>query len=216
MDEGGAMPRLSVREQLIDAAYDHIHEHGFAGSGVKDITDAAGVPKGSFYNHFDSKEAMAVEVMRRYSADQGTEILTDRSKAPLERIREHFAYVTGRLEHFAYARGCMIGNLGAELSAQNSAILEAVDRSLTCWVTRLAAALDEARAAGTLANPVDGLALAQFLVNAWEGAAMRAKISKSRTPLDDFSAVFESLAAVAVAPPSPTGPARPTTPETVR
>ncbi|MEU9318289.1 TetR family transcriptional regulator C-terminal domain-containing protein [Streptomyces sp. NPDC048295] len=189
------MPRLSVREQLIDAAYDHLHEHGFAGSAVKDITYAAGVPKGSFYNHFDSKEAMATEVMRRYSADQGTEILMDRSMAPLDRIRAHFAYVAARLERYEYARGCLIGNLGAELSSENSTIRDAVDSSLNCWVVRLASALEEARTTGSLTSDVDGVTLARFLVNAWEGAAIRAKISRNRAPVDDFTAVFESLAA---------------------
>jgi TetR/AcrR family transcriptional repressor of nem operon len=133
-----AMPRLSVREKLIEAAYHCFYEQGFNGCGVKDITDAAGVPKGSFYNHFDSKEALAIEVMRRYSAAQGTELLADDSKAPLERLRAHFAHLAAGLERFDYTRGAMIGNFGAELATQSPAIREVVDNSLNCWVSQLA------------------------------------------------------------------------------
>jgi TetR/AcrR family transcriptional repressor of nem operon len=190
-----AMPRPSVREKLIDAAYHHFYEHGFNGSSVKDITDAAGVPKGSFYNHFDSKEALAIEVIRRYAAAQGAEMLVDESKAPLERVRAHFAHLAAGLERFDYARGAMIGNFGAELATQSPAIREAVDESFNCWVSLLAPALDEASATGALASHVDGVTLARFLTNSWQGAAVRAKVTRSRAPLDDFFAVFDSLAA---------------------
>ncbi|WP_406424298.1 TetR/AcrR family transcriptional regulator [Streptomyces sp. NBC_00873] len=54
------MARASLRENLITAAVEQFHIHGYAAAGVKDITDAAGAPKGSFYNHFESKEALAV------------------------------------------------------------------------------------------------------------------------------------------------------------
>ncbi|MFD9127017.1 TetR family transcriptional regulator C-terminal domain-containing protein [Kitasatospora sp. NPDC059571] len=189
------MARPSKREQLIDAAYDHFHEHGFNGSGVKDITDAAGVPKGTFYNHFESKEALAVEVMRRYAAAQCTEMLADESMAPFERVRAHFAHLAAGLARFDYARGCMLGNFGVELSTQSTAIREAVDESFNCWVSFLASALEEACATGSLASPVGGVRLARFLANSWEGAAARAKVTRSRGPVDDFAAVLESLAA---------------------
>lgn len=187
------MPRASTREQLIDAAFDHFHEHGFNASGVKDITDAAGVPKGSFYNHFDSKESLAVEVMRRYAATSGMEVLEDRTQAPLERVRAHFAHLASDLERFDYARGCLFGNFGAELSVQSAAIRGEVDGNLNRWFSLLTPALDEARDAGSLASPIDSATLARFLVSSWEGAALRAKVTRSRAPLDDFFAVLDSL-----------------------
>ncbi|WP_392966212.1 TetR family transcriptional regulator C-terminal domain-containing protein [Streptomyces sp. LN245] len=186
------MPRPSMREQLIEAARDRFHEHGFNGSGIKDITDDAGVPKGSFYNHFESKEAMAVEVMRRYADTRDMAMLEDRSTPPLERIRAHFAYLTADLERFGYARGCLIGNFGAELSTQSVVIRDEVAQRLGRWSTLLALALDEARAAGTLTSTVDSTVLARFLVSAWEGAAMQAKVIGG-APLDDFFVVLKSL-----------------------
>jgi TetR/AcrR family transcriptional regulator, transcriptional repressor for nem operon len=189
------MPRPSMREQLIEAAYDRFHEYGFNGSGIKDITDAAGTPKGSFYNHFGSKESMAVEVMRRYAETREIKILADKSIAPIERIRKHFTYLAGDLERFGYARGCMFGNFGAELSTQSPVIRDEVNNRLTRWTSLLASTLDEARAAGALASGPDAAVLARFLVNAWEGAAMRAKVVRSAEPLDDFFAVFDSLTA---------------------
>ena len=189
------MPRASMREQLVDAAHDHFHEHGFNGSGIKDITDAAGVPKGSFYNHFDSKESMAVEVMRRYGESRRLEMLADESVTPVERIRNHFAYLAEDLGRYDYTRGCMFGNFGAELSTQSRTIRAEVSGSFAAWESALAAALGQAQVAGQLASTVDSAVLAGFLVNAWEGAAMRAKVVGGSSPLDDFFTMFDSMTA---------------------
>ena len=62
-------PNPEVRRRLLAAGLDLVHAHGFAASGVKDITDAAGVPKGSFYAYFPSKEAFAAAILEHYWAD---------------------------------------------------------------------------------------------------------------------------------------------------
>ncbi|MEU9336610.1 TetR family transcriptional regulator C-terminal domain-containing protein [Streptomyces sp. NPDC048290] len=187
------MPRPSMREHLIEAAFDRFHEHGFNGSGIKDITDAAGTPKGSFYNHFDSKESMAVEVMSRYARGRQMRMLADTSTSAVDRVRAHFEFMSKDLEQHDYARGCLFGNFGAELSTQSPVIREEVARRLAGWESLLVAALGEAQEAGALASDADTALLARFLVSAWEGAALRAKITRNGTPIDDFFAVLNSL-----------------------
>src|ERR1700754_4713495 len=66
------MPRPSnpeARRRLLDAGLELVHARGFAASGVKDITDAAGVPKGSFYAYFSSKEAFAAAILAHHWSD---------------------------------------------------------------------------------------------------------------------------------------------------
>ena len=60
------MARPSVKQQIIDAGLAELHARGYAACSVGDITKAAGAPKGSFYNHFASKEDFAVEAVRRF------------------------------------------------------------------------------------------------------------------------------------------------------
>ncbi len=50
-----SMARHSVKEQIVEAGLKTFHEKGFNGCGVQEITSNAGVPKGTFYNHFESK-----------------------------------------------------------------------------------------------------------------------------------------------------------------
>ena len=85
---------------------------GFNATGVQEITAAAGVPKGSFYNYFDSKEAFAVAVLTEYwdavVAEYGA-ILTERRTPPLSRIARYFAGLAEFHERRRYAVGCLIG-----------------------------------------------------------------------------------------------------------
>ena len=68
-------PNPEVRRRLLAQGLDLVHARGFAASGVKDITDAAGVPKGSFYAYFPSKEAFAAAILDHYWSDIETRLL---------------------------------------------------------------------------------------------------------------------------------------------
>ena len=93
------MARPSAKEQLIAAGLAILHERGFNGSGVQDITDAAGVPKGSFYNHFESKEAFAAEVLEHYwrQGSCSLAMLSDERVPPLDRLRGYFDKMAAHL-----------------------------------------------------------------------------------------------------------------------
>ena len=60
------MARPSLREKLASSAVGTLHTFGFRGCSIQDITEAAGVPKGSFFNHFENKEDLAIDALRRY------------------------------------------------------------------------------------------------------------------------------------------------------
>ena len=60
------MPKPSHREKLLTAGLQVVFEQGYFGASVRDIVQAAGVPQGSFTNHFRSKEAFCLEVLERY------------------------------------------------------------------------------------------------------------------------------------------------------
>src|ERR1700712_1568403 len=110
------MPRPNVREQLLDAGLKTLLEKGFNGCGVQEITEAAGVPKGSFYNHFESKEALGAEIVERFGQD-GTRrtVLTDRSIPALDRLRRYFTELNEVFVGLNYTCGCLLGNFSAEL-----------------------------------------------------------------------------------------------------
>src|ERR1700709_1249900 len=97
------MARLSspdVRARLLEAGVQTFSKSGFNGCSVQDITDAAGVPKGSFYNHFDSKEALGAAALAHYWADatrDTLEILRRPDLSPRQRLRLYFEQISSEI-----------------------------------------------------------------------------------------------------------------------
>jgi TetR/AcrR family transcriptional repressor of nem operon len=188
------MVRPSLREAIVEAALEQFHAHGFNAAGVKDITDSAGAPKGSFYNHFDSKEALAVVALERYSQSRGIEDLADRSVAPLARLRAHFEALRARTEGHGFTRGCLIGNFGAEVADHSDVLRAAVGQSLARWVELITEVLSEAQQAGSLRSGLDPQATARFVLSAWEGTLILARADRSGAAFDSFfDLVFGTL-----------------------
>jgi len=60
------MARPGKKAELVEAGLDLLHRRGFSATSVADIAEAAGVPKGSFYNHFKSKDDFGSAVLDLY------------------------------------------------------------------------------------------------------------------------------------------------------
>ena len=181
------MPRPSAREEIVQAGLKCLVEKGFNAVGVQDITDAAGVPKGSFYNHFQSKEALGVEIVERYGANQTRrEILTDPSVPPLQRLRRHFDRISALFAESHFKRNCILGGFSAELANQSETIRESLRKLYGQWTKDIEATIAEAQTKGEIANNTKASDLAAFLLDSYEGALLRARVERSRKPFDRF------------------------------
>src|ERR1700733_5998234 len=128
-------PNPEVRKRLLAAGLELIHLRGFAASGVKDITDAAGVPKGSFYAYFPSKEAFASAILDAYWSDIETRLvpILDGEGSAQERITRFFHALTDDHETADFLLGCLIGNLSLELSSNSEPIRAQLISVLERW-----------------------------------------------------------------------------------
>ena len=175
-----------VRDRIVEAALDRFQTLGFNASGVQEIVDKAGIPKGSFYNYFKAKELLAVEVLKAYVDGSRREMLSDKRIAPVERIRAHFEFLASRHARFGYRKGCLIGNIAAETSDEMPIVRKAITRALANWTEHLAGAIRDGQADGSIEAGLDAEEIARFLINSWEGAVLRMKVAKGKQPLDDF------------------------------
>ncbi len=183
--------KTNVRERLLAAAFETLHRDGFNATGVQDITDAAKVPKGSFYNHFASKDALGVEVVAEYVA-KGAERrrgLVDGSGAPLARLKAYFKSLNQLGPASGFSRGCLLGNFSAELSSQSPDIRQALVDAFANWTNDIARVITEAQESGDVGRELPAATLAAFLLNAWEGAVLRSRVDRSAAPLDAFMKV---------------------------
>jgi len=183
------MSSLNVRERLLEAGVRTFSTSGFNGCSVKDITDAAGVPKGSFYNHFESKEALGAAALAHYWSDGASDrlnILSDADGSPCQRLRRYFEQAAADMAEIDFTCGCLIGNMAAELSDHSPLIADQIAAIFAGWSRRVSACIQEAQAAGEITPKSDPELLAAFVVNAWEGALLRARLEKTDRPLCQF------------------------------
>jgi TetR/AcrR family transcriptional regulator, transcriptional repressor for nem operon len=189
------MPRPSnpeVRNRLLAAGLELVHARGFAASGVKDITDAAGVPKGSFYAYFASKEAFAAAILEHYWADIEQRLfpILEADGLAQNRIMRFFHALADEHEAGDFLLGCLVGNLSLELGGSSEPVRTELARILGRWDTALAGCVQSGqRVSGDVRGDLDAGELASQLIEAWEGAALRGKVTRSRTPYDRFESV---------------------------
>ena len=193
------MPKPSLRDALLDAAFDQLHAGGYSATGVAAIAAAAHAPKGSFYNHFRSKEALTIEVLERYGRTRRLDLLADDAVTPTQRIRNHLAHLRQDLAAHDYRRGCMFGNFAAENPAVAPTVTATVAASFDAWRGALAEAIRAGQAAGEFDTGIDPVNAAELIVDAWEGAALRAKGLGDGAPVDN---VIEFVFGRVLVPPS--------------
>jgi len=187
--------RASTKAQIIDAGLAELHARGYSACAVEDITRAAGVPKGSFYNHFSSKEELAAEAVRRYSGVSGWAVGPDGGSA-VARLRGRFEALHAVLRGHRFSRGCMFGNMANELADHSDAVRGQLAVSLEAWSASVAELVAEAQRNKETAAAGDAYLLGRFIVNSWEGAVTRSRVVRNDQPVEDFFVtIFDFLLA---------------------
>jgi TetR/AcrR family transcriptional repressor of nem operon len=191
------MARPNVKEQIVQAGLKILLDKGFNGVGVQEITETAGVPKGSFYNHFESKEALGAEIVERYGMDGARrQVLRDKTLPALKRLRGHFEGLNELFVKSKFERGCLLGNFSAELSNQSAVIRKELAKLYQHWSKDLELAIQAGQAEGTIPREKNAADIAAFLLDAYEGALLRARVERSRAPFDRFMQLaFERILA---------------------
>ncbi|MBN8942110.1 MAG: TetR family transcriptional regulator C-terminal domain-containing protein [Rhizobiales bacterium] len=181
------MARHNTREQIVEAGLKTLLEKGFNGVGVQEITALAGVPKGSFYNHFESKEALGAEIVERYGkASTRRLVLADTSIAPLDRLRRYFQSLNERLVESNFERGCLLGNFSAEMSNQSPLIRDSLAGLYARWTEDIAVAVKDGQADGSIPTKVEAGILAGYLLDAYQGALLRGRVERDNRSFDRF------------------------------
>jgi TetR/AcrR family transcriptional regulator, transcriptional repressor for nem operon len=178
-----------AREKILTAAQSLIELRGYSALGVAEICKTAGVPKGSFYYFFESKEALALAVIDEHWAVQRHEwsAILDSDDEPLQRLRRLFevtelAQRTGQ-QTCGTVSGCLFGNLTLELSNQTEPIRERLQQIFDAQVemVRSVVALAQDRGEVTVTDPREA---ARSVVAQLEGQVLFAKLYNDTRGLD--------------------------------
>ena len=191
------MEKKDTRNQIIQTGTAMIALQGYNATGIDAILKATGVPKGSFYHYFKSKEDFGLAVIDHFSESFEQRLATfldDEEVTPLNRIRNYLEAGLLRISQNACTRGCLLGNLGQEMADLNERFRARLEEAFALWQRRFAACLEEAQQRGELSVKLDAQLLAGHILSGWEGAILRAKVMKSPQPMRDFIDVLFATA----------------------
>ncbi|MCI4663428.1 MAG: TetR/AcrR family transcriptional regulator [Neomegalonema sp.] len=189
------MPKPSMRDDLLEHGQRVLHERGYHATSVADIANAAGAPKGSFYNHFESKEAFAIEVLRAYFnafGDSLDQTLGNAAIPPKQRFEQLIDSLVALFSSNGWT-GCLLGNLALDASPTSEAIRTEVNSLFETWRRRLRDSFAAGQTEGAVRTDLSPEDVAGWFISAWEGAVLRSKALRGPEPLLEFKRTAVTL-----------------------
>jgi TetR/AcrR family transcriptional repressor of nem operon len=190
-----SMPKPSHREKLLQVGMQMVHRHGFGGASVRDIVQAAGVPQGSFTNHFTSKERFGLEVIELYFANSRAVMqrtLLDDAQPPLQRLRAYIDARKNGLNQDGMRNGCLLGNFTLEATDTSEPIRARLLEAFAELQAALAYCLRAAVRAGEIAPATECDEIAGFVVSSLQGAYLIAKAQRDPRAVERFKEILFS------------------------
>jgi TetR/AcrR family transcriptional regulator, transcriptional repressor for nem operon len=183
------MSRRSANElkgKLLDEGVTLLTDRGYHGAGLQELVQKVGVPKGSFYNYFDSKDAFGAEVVGHYLEPFIRQLDAHLQRPELsakDALRAYFDELIAELERRDFHGGCLLGNLIGEIGEASGLCQDALRAAVHRYRDKLREGLARGQREEDFRADMDAAAMADFLLNAWQGALLRMKIERSVGPL---------------------------------
>jgi len=169
---------METRRRIVELAAPVFNRQGYVGASMRDLTGATGLEKGGIYNHFGSKEQLALEAYD-YSLSRVTESLArsqDGATDAVDRLQRMIRAFAKFARKPAIAGGCPIMNTAIEADDTHPELRDRARESMTQWHRLIGRIVKDGVAAGELALGTDPYALAALLTSSLEGALMLSRL----------------------------------------
>ena len=176
------MPRKSdSRQRMLGAAVNLIQRQGYHATGMKQVVEESGTPRGSLYFHFpDGKDQMVGEALGiAQTAVAGTiDRVAARSQTPAELIEGLGAAMAKWLTRSDFVEGCPVATVALEVAPLHETLTHASEQAFTHWIDQIAAHLVTLGLPPAEADDVAVSAMA-----ALEGGMILARVRQDAAPL---------------------------------
>lgn len=192
-------PRKSVdghnhtRQRLLRAGIETLTQAGYSSTGLDTILKRERIPKGSFYYYFDSKEAFGEAIIGNYNQffkNKLNKHLQSESNRPLSGFHAFVEDAIAGIEKYQFQRGCLIGNLGQELTTLPSGFRSLLADVFAQWSSLLANYLRQEQAFGHISERLDCQQHSELFWIGWEGAVLHTKLQQQARPIQLFTEYF--------------------------
>lgn len=177
----------NTRDHLLATGYKLIAQKGFTAVGIKQILDTAGVPKGSFYHYFASKEAFGEAIISHYFTQykRRLDIIGSQDVSAQQKLYDYFQNWYDTQQSGCDHEKCLVVKLSAEVSDMSEPMRKVLHAGYQQTITWLATQIKAGWVDGSVPHPANVAAesMAKRWYFAWLGASLVTKISQTDTPL---------------------------------
>lgn len=188
----------TLRDRMIDLAFEEIYANGFLGLRVDTLLAKAKATKGAFYHHFASKAELGYAVIDEILSELADHVWGDHLANyddPVEGIEATVLYGMQRMGPRAMEFGCPFNNLSQEMSAVDDGFRDRLSALFVRMIGYIADALRRGQAGGFVRQDIDVQATAQFIFAALEGTLSLVKTMGPEASLDTAMAGLRSYLA---------------------
>ncbi|MFJ9566937.1 TetR/AcrR family transcriptional regulator [Streptomyces fuscichromogenes] len=185
-----------TRRIILDTAQRIMARKGYSAVGINEVLAEAGVPKGSFYHYFASKDAFGEAMLKSYFAGYLTDmdgVLAPSGRSAAERLMAYWQQWRETQSIEECQGKCLAVKLGAEVADLSESMRLALKEGTSAIVDRIEHTIADGLEDGSLSVDSEAREVAQALYDMWLGASVMAKIHRSPTPLDTATAVTRKL-----------------------
>ncbi|MCY1325717.1 HTH-type transcriptional repressor NemR [compost metagenome] len=168
---------------------------GYTAVGLAEVVAAAGVPKGSFYYYFKSKEEFGQALLDSYFSEYLStvdEMLGGDGQA-LTRLRAYFGFWAEKQCTGLTDGKCLVVKLGPEVCDLSEDMRLVLERGTDAVIARIAKCLEQGQADGSITSRTPPLVLAESLYQLWLGASLLSKLSKGGAPFETAMSSMEQM-----------------------
>ena len=176
-----------TKKQLLETGYQLLANKGFTAVGIKQILDTAGIPKGSFYHYFASKEAFGEAIITDYFIHykKRLDIIAAQDVSAQQKLYDYFQKWYDTQQNVCNHEKCLVVKLSAEVADMSESMRQALDAGYQQTITWLSAQIKAGWADGSVphTNNIAAESMTKRWYFAWIGASLITKISLTSTPL---------------------------------
>ncbi|WP_199609505.1 TetR/AcrR family transcriptional regulator [Flocculibacter collagenilyticus] len=185
-----------TRQHLIEVGAHLFHLQGYSSTGLQQILKEAGVAKGSFYFHFNDKEAFALAIIDYFAGvfkQRVAQHLLNPELSAEQKLDAFNHYTVTAFTEMNFKAGCPIGNFCQELADSSESVAIKVGASLNGMARCFAGVIEQGKQENVFSNDLDAEDCANFIVDSWEGAVLRMKAQRSAEPLHNWLSFIKRL-----------------------
>lgn len=185
------------RERLIKTAATLVHQQGWTATGINQILSDAGIPKGSFYYYFRSKEALGIAVIQLHYAN--TKQLLDRTLcnaglSPDTAVYELLKELSTRDQDSVYVNGCPLSSIASEVANQSQLLLAEANRTLALYENAWAQLISRGQKEGSISPTLDPIEHGKIASHILQGGLVGVRRLQNVEPLElAFASIYHSL-----------------------